>query len=161
MRENAKDLGLDQYEVRSLRGLVPACDVGDAGSSFPGRDLCADSPLLPNSWSFSASTASLEQSGSPPSACPPHLAFACIGPPRVGMPRGGVVGIKAGPVTTTPNVAGSSWPDPWFNALANVSLFPWEKRHHAPFFPGNSQGKCPVFPFSSKGGPSHGFDSPH
>ncbi len=84
MRENAKDLGLDHYEVRSFDFMVQTHHAGAGGSCRLSRDLC-DRALLHLSpcsiWaSRSTSRASPDRPRSAPSPCTAHLAlfFVCM-----------------------------------------------------------------------------------
>jgi hypothetical protein len=110
---NAKDIGLDHYEVRSFDSLVQTHHAGAAGSCRLSRDLCDRAFLHLSSCSLSTSRSTCRACASPSQKC--AICLHGSSSPLLRLPvafwlgRGGVAITKVVPAITTPNVVVICW----------------------------------------------------
>ncbi len=129
--ENAKDLGLDHYEVRSFTGRYRHITLVLVALAYL-TGICATerfspSPPAPSPLPARPVVLAPPRPRSAPSACTAHLALFFICLSGSGMPRGGDAAIKVMPAITTPNVVVISWlilaSSPFFANVCCPSFF--------------------------------------
>jgi hypothetical protein len=132
MRENAKDLGLDHYEVRCFIGWYRYITLVLLALAFL-TGLCATErfsspPPAPSPLPARPVVLAAFRPRSAPSACTAHLALFIICLSGSGMPRGGVAPIKVVPAIPTRNVvsrlADPGWPSHLCSRFCSLTYFP-------------------------------------